>query len=50
MKRCAFFLTQSIALIGVVVLTLGMAGCGTLQNTMAGDTPSGLVPSGHGAP
>ena len=50
MKRSAFFFTQSIALIGAVMLTLGLGGCGTLQNTVSGDMPSGLVPSGRGAP
>ena len=41
MKRSAFFFTQSIALIGAVVLTLGLAGCGTLHKPMSDDAPSG---------
>jgi hypothetical protein len=51
MKRSAFFFTQSIALIGAVVITLGLAGCGTLQHpTFNDDRQSGLVPPGRGAP
>jgi hypothetical protein len=50
MKRFALFLTQSIALVGAVVLTLILAGCGTLQHPMSDDAQAGLVPSGRGAP
>jgi hypothetical protein len=50
MKRSAFFITQSIALISAVLLTLTLAGCGTLQRPMSDDAQSGLVPSGRGAP
>jgi hypothetical protein len=50
MKRSAFFITQSIALIGAVLLTLTLAGCGTLQHPPSDDALSGLVPSGRGAP
>jgi hypothetical protein len=50
MKRSAFLITQSIALVGAVVLTLALAGCGTLPPPMSGDAQSGLVPSGRGAP
>ncbi len=50
MKRSAFFITQSIALVGAVVLTLALAGCGTLPQPLSDDAQSGLVPSGRGAP
>jgi hypothetical protein len=49
MKRSAFFFTQSIAVIGTVVLTLALTGCGTLQKPMPDDAPSGIVPPGRGA-
>jgi hypothetical protein len=50
MKRSAFFVTQSIALVGAAVLTLALAGCGTLQQPMSDDAQAGLVPSSRGAP
>jgi starvation-inducible outer membrane lipoprotein len=50
MKRSASFIAQSIALVGAVVLTLTLAGCGTLPQPLSDDTQSGLVPAGRGAP
>jgi hypothetical protein len=50
MKRFAFFITQSIALVGAMVLMLAMSGCGTLVHPLSADASSGLIPSGRGAP
>jgi starvation-inducible outer membrane lipoprotein len=50
MKRSAFFVTQSIALVGAVMLTLALAGCGTLPQPISADASAGLIPSGRGAP
>jgi starvation-inducible outer membrane lipoprotein len=49
MNRFAFFITQSISLVGAVVLTLTLAGCGTLPQPLSADAQSGLVPAGRGA-
>jgi hypothetical protein len=49
MKRSAFFITQSIALIGAVLLTLTLAGCGTLQHPLSNDAQAGVIPSDRGA-
>jgi hypothetical protein len=50
MNRFAFFLTQSIALVGAVLLTLAMSGCGTMTQPMSADASAGLIPSSRGAP
>lgn len=49
MKRSAFFITQSIALVGAVVLTLTLAGCGSLPQPLSEDAQSAIVPAGRGA-
>jgi hypothetical protein len=50
MHRSALFVTQTFALIGAVLLTLALAGCGTMTPPMSDDAQAGLVPSGRGAP
>jgi hypothetical protein len=50
MNRFAFFLTQSIALVGAVLLTLAMSGCGTMTHPLSADASAGLIPSDRGAP
>jgi hypothetical protein len=50
MKRSAFFITQSVALVGAVLLTLNLAGCGTMTHPMSADASAGLIPSSRGAP
>jgi hypothetical protein len=49
MKRFAFFTTRSIALVGAVLLTLAMSGCGTMTHPMSADATAGLIPSSRGA-
>lgn len=54
MNRFAFFLTQSIALVGALLLTLAISGCGTMTHPMthpmSADASAGLIPSNRGAP
>jgi hypothetical protein len=50
MKRSAFLVTQSIALVGAVLLTFNLAGCSTVAHPMSVDASAGLIPSGRGAP
>lgn len=38
------------AAIGAFVLTLTLAGCGTLTHSLPEDAIAGIVPSGRGAP
>jgi predicted small secreted protein len=50
MKRSAFLIAQSIALVGAVLLAFNLAGCGTMAQPMSVDASAGLIPSGRGAP
>ena len=50
MNRSDFFTTRTLALIGAVLLTLAMSGCGTMLHPMSADAQANIVPSGRGAP
>jgi len=50
MNRSVLFTTRTLALIGAVLLTLAMSGCGTMVHPMSADASAGLIPSGRGAP
>ncbi len=49
MNRSDFFTTRTLALIGAVLLTLAMSGCGTMKHPMSNDAQAGLIPSDRGA-
>jgi hypothetical protein len=50
MKRSVLFAHRLFAVLGAVLLTLAITGCGTMVHPMSDDAQAGLIPSGRGAP
>jgi hypothetical protein len=49
MKRSVALTTRLFAVLGAILLTLAMSGCGTMTHPMSDDASAGLIPSGRGA-